>query len=104
LCDGHFLRRGSGLRREPEQRLGEAAWKIEKRHVLDLLAGAADAAAEYFDQLECDLRILRDQRHEVSPVDLHQLAIADRDRICRTGLPVEQRDLAKNSACGNHVE
>ena len=105
-CVIETLRAGAApdCAREPEQRLREPARQIEEGHVLNLLARVANPAAENFNQFECDLRVLRKQRHEISPVDLHQLAIADRERVGCAGLTVEQRDLAENSTRGDHVE
>jgi hypothetical protein len=79
----------------PPVNSSETRRKAQIHHILDLFAGPADAGAQGFDELECDVGLAMQHGDEIAPIDHHQLAIGHCDPIGRARPAVEQGDLAE---------
>ncbi len=92
------------FRREAQQRLGEALGQVEKKRVLDLLAGAAQAAAQHRHDAQRHVGIGAQHGEKVAALEHEQVAIGLRHRVGGARPAVEQGDLAEHLAGADDVE
>ncbi len=78
--------------------------RSEKVEILDLLARPAQAAADEFEELDGEGRLLGEDGDEVAAVEGEELAAGHRRRVRGARLAVEEGDLAENVVGADEVE